>query len=64
MLPVLPGRHSVVAREGDTLLGEFLGLDAHTVARGREQLLDRNVVGGRTRRTGGGRTPAEKKRQT
>jgi hypothetical protein len=49
---------------GDTLLGDFLGLDAHTVARGREQLLDRNVVGGRTRRTGGGRTPAEKKRQT
>ena len=49
---------------GDALLGDFLGLDAHTVARGREQLLDRNVVGGRTRRTGGGRTPAEKKRQT
>ncbi len=49
---------------GDTLLGDFLGLDAHTVARGRQQLLDRNVVGGRTRRTGGGRTPAEKKRQS
>jgi hypothetical protein len=49
---------------GDTLLGDFLGLDAHTVARGRQQLLDRNVVGGRTRRTGGGRTPTEKKRQT
>jgi hypothetical protein len=46
---------------GDTLLGDFLALDAHTVARGRQQLLDRNVVSGRTRRLGGGRTPSEKK---
>jgi hypothetical protein len=49
---------------GDTLLGDFLGLDAHTVARGRQQLLDQNVVSGRTRRIGGGRTPTEKKRRT
>src|SRR5438045_704455 len=49
---------------GDTLLGDFLGLDAHTVGRGRQQLLDRDVVSGRSRRTGGGRTPAEKKRPT
>jgi hypothetical protein len=49
---------------GDTLLGDFLGLDAHTVARGRQQLLDRSVISGRTRRQGGGRQPAEKKRQT
>ncbi len=47
---------------GDTLLGDFLGLDVHTVARGRQQLLDRNVAGGRTRRTGGGRTATEKSR--
>jgi hypothetical protein len=53
-----------VGHGGDTLLGDFLGLDAHTVARGRQQLLDRNVVSGRTRRTGGGRTPTEKKRPT
>ena len=46
---------------GDTMLAEFLGLDAHTVARGRQQLLDPDVVGGRTRREGGGRQPAEKK---
>jgi hypothetical protein len=45
---------------GDTLLGDFLGLDVHTVARGRQQLLDQNVVSGRSRRTGGGRTSAEK----
>jgi hypothetical protein len=49
---------------GDTLLGDFLGLDVHTVARGRQQLLDQNVVSGRTRRTGGGHTPTEKKRLT
>ena len=49
---------------GDTLLSDFLGLDVHTVARGRQQLLDRDVIGGRMRRTGGGRIPAEKKRPT
>jgi hypothetical protein len=41
-------------------LGDFLGLEVHTVARGRQQLLDQNVVRGRTRRTGGGCTPTEK----
>jgi hypothetical protein len=49
---------------GDTILAEFLGLDAHTVARGRQQLLDRNVSPGRTRRSGGGRKPIEKKPPT
>jgi hypothetical protein len=49
---------------GDTLLSDFLGLDVHTVARGRQQLLDREVIGGRIRRAGGGRTPTEKKRPT
>lgn len=49
---------------GDTLLSDFLGLDVHTVARGRQQLLDREVISGRMRRAGGGRTPTEKKRRT
>lgn len=49
---------------GDTLLSDFLGLDVHTVARGRKQLLDRDVISGRMRRAGGGRTPTEKKRRT
>ena len=49
---------------GDTILAEFLGLDAHTVARGRQQLLDQNVAPGRTRRSGGGRKPVEKKTPT
>jgi hypothetical protein len=49
---------------GDTLLSDFLGLDVHTVARGRQQLLEQNVISGRMRRLGGGRTPMEKKHQT
>jgi hypothetical protein len=49
---------------GDAVLAEFLGLDAHTVARGRQQLLDRNVSSGRTRRSGGGRKSIEKKPPT
>jgi hypothetical protein len=46
------------------LLSDFLGLDVPTVARGRQQLFDRDVIGGRMRRAGGGRTPTEKKRPT
>ena len=47
---------------GDSILAGFLGLDAQTVARGRQQLLDQNVSPGRTRRSGGGRKPIEKNR--
>jgi hypothetical protein len=47
---------------GDARLAEFLGLDAHTVARGRQQLLAQDVARPRVRRTGGGRHPLEKKR--
>jgi hypothetical protein len=49
---------------GDTVLAEFLGLDPHTVARGRQQLLDQQVTTGRTRRSGGGRKLVEKKPPT
>jgi hypothetical protein len=49
---------------GDTTLAAFLGLDPHTVARGRQQLLDQNVIPGRTRRSGGGRPSIEKKPPT
>jgi hypothetical protein len=51
-----------LGRGGDTLLARFLGLDPHTVARGRNQLLDRDVTVHRIRRSGGGRTATEKKR--
>jgi hypothetical protein len=47
---------------GDTVLAEFLGLDPHTVARGRLQLIDQDVEIGRARKSGGGRKPLEKKR--
>lgn len=49
---------------GDTKLAVFLGLDPHTVARGRQQLLDQTVTLGRTRRAGGGRKLVEKKPPT
>ncbi len=46
---------------GDSVLAEFLGLDPHTIARGRPQLLDRDVEVGRIRQPGAGRKPVEKK---
>jgi len=49
---------------GDAILAGFLNLDAHTVARGRQQLLDHDVVSGRTRRSGAGRPTVEKKHPT
>lgn len=49
---------------GDGMVAEFLGLDPHTVARGRQQLLDQNVTTGHTRRSGGGRKRVEKKPPT
>jgi hypothetical protein len=52
-----------LGRGGDALLADFLALEAHTVARGRQHLLDHDVAsGGRTRRQGGGRIATEKKR--
>jgi hypothetical protein len=51
-----------LGRGGDTQLGDFLGVDPHTVARGRQQLLDQDVEIGRMRRVGAGRKPAGKKR--
>jgi hypothetical protein len=51
-----------LGRGGDSQLADFLGIDSHTVARGRQQLLDQDVEIGRMRRAGAGRKPAEKKR--
>jgi hypothetical protein len=48
---------------GDRKLAEFLGLDAHTVARGRRELLGGEVERQRVRQAGGGRKTAEKKRR-
>src|ERR1039458_5083797 len=50
-----------LGRGGDHQLADFLDLDPHTVARGRQQLLAQDVEADRTRRTGGGRKPVGKK---
>jgi len=51
-----------LGRGGDRQLADFLDLDPHTVARGRQQLLAQDVEIDRTRRAGGGRKRVEKKR--
>lgn len=51
-----------LGRGGDRQLAEFLDLDPHTVARGRQQLLAQDVLVDRARKIGAGRIPVEKKR--
>jgi len=52
-----------VGQGGDRMVGQFLGIDVHTVARGREQLLSGEYEPGRIRKVGAGRPPVEKKRR-
>jgi hypothetical protein len=47
---------------GDRQVAEFLGIEAHTVARGREQLLSGEFERDRIRKAGAGRKLVEKKR--
>jgi len=47
---------------GDRKVAEFLGMDPHTVARGREQLLAEEFEQEGIRKSGAGRKPVEKKR--
>ena len=47
---------------GDRKIAKFLGMDVHTVARGRREILGGEVERRRVRQTGGGRKRAEKKR--
>ena len=49
---------------GDRRVAEFLGLDPHTVARGRQELFSQQVERQRVRQKGAGRQSTEKKRQT
>jgi hypothetical protein len=51
-----------LGRGGDRHMADFLALDPHTVARGRQQLLAQDVEVERARKVGGGRKPVEKKR--
>jgi len=46
---------------GDHQIAEFLGLDTHTVGRGRRELFGGESPAQRIRRPGGGRVPVEKK---
>lgn len=49
---------------GDRRIAEFLGLDVHTVAKGRKELLEDSVVRNGVRNGGGGRKRVEKKHRT
>lgn len=48
---------------GDRHIAELLGLDPHTVAKGRHELLSQEGPRERVRHSGGGRKPTEKKRR-
>lgn len=48
--------------DNDRLVADLFGLDAHTVAKGRRELVNQQVLRGRLRRPGGGRKTTEKKR--
>jgi hypothetical protein len=50
-------------RDNDRLIADLFGLDAHTVAKGRRELVNQQVLRGRLRRPGGGRKATEKKRR-
>ena len=47
---------------GDQRMAEFIGLDPHTVAKGRRELLEQDLAVDRIRKIGGGRKRLEKKR--
>lgn len=48
---------------GDRTMAKLLGVNAHTVSRGREELFTGDIERGRVRQKGGGRISAEKKRR-
>jgi hypothetical protein len=47
---------------GDQRMAEFIGMDPHTVARGRRELIEQDFGTDRIRQAGGGRKRVEKKR--
>lgn len=52
-----------VGEGGDARVARVLGIDPHTVARGRIELMKRDIDSGIVRRKGGGRRSQEKKHQ-
>lgn len=53
-----------LGRGGDSFVAELIGVDAHTVAKGRKQLLERDVEMDRVRAAGGGRPPKKTRRSS
>ena len=49
---------------GDVHIASLLGMDPHTVAQGRKELISGNLSRDRLREEGGGRFPQEKKHRT
>jgi len=49
--------------DNDRWIADLFGLDPHTVAKGRRELVHQQVLRGRRRRPGGGRKGTEKKRR-
>jgi hypothetical protein len=47
---------------GDQRIAAFIGMDPHTVAKGRRELIEQDFAVDRMRKAGGGRKPVEKKR--
>jgi hypothetical protein len=47
---------------GDQRIAEFIGMDPHTVAKGRRELVEQDLAIDRIRKAGGGRKTLEKKR--
>jgi hypothetical protein len=47
---------------GDTHIASLLGMDPHTVARGRQEIMSGDLSPDGIRAKGGGRLPQEKKR--
>ena len=47
---------------GDQRIAEFIGMDPHTVAKGRRELIEQDFEMDRIRKAGGGRKRVEKKR--
>lgn len=49
-----------LGRGGDSIISGLLNIDNHTVARGRRELLERDIEINRVRKKGGGRLPIKK----
>ena len=50
-----------IGQGGDARIAHLLGVDPHTVAKGRRELLQRDIVVDGVRKRGGGRPSTEKK---